>query len=118
MNLIDLGARQMIEKIGLSLDVPTVGTAILGLFDNSKGQIDFGSFVVSIAANRNVSSLLKAWLEDNGDHSISASDIMSIFGPKKIACFAGQLDIDPPSAALGLASALPTMIESTRQHAN
>jgi len=115
MNLIDLGARHMIDKIGLSLDVPTVGTALLGLFDNPKGQIDFGGFVVSIAANRSVSGLLKAWLEDSGDHSISASDIMSIFGPKKIASFAGRLNIDPPSAALGLASALPTMIESTRQ---
>ncbi|GAB1264135.1 hypothetical protein [Aurantivibrio infirmus] len=110
MNVIDIGAQHMIDKIGLSTDASTVGKAMRSLFDDSDGKINFGDFAVKIAANKNISCLLKTWLQEGGDHSISASDIMSIFGPKKIAYFADQLHIDPPSAALGLACALPKMM--------
>lgn len=111
MDIMQMGASLLSEKLGMDIDPNAVGSALSGLLSNSSGELDLAGLAGKMASSGELGSIVSSWLGDGANSAISADSIASIFGSDKLAEFAGQLGTDAGTASNGLAEVLPEMMD-------
>lgn len=113
MDILQMGASMLGEKLGTDLDADGISSALSGLLAGSDGNFDLAGLVSRFAANADFGDLLGSWLGDGANEALSADGLMSILGADKVAGFAEQLGVDATDAAGGLADVLPEMLDKS-----
>jgi len=111
VDIIQLGASLLSEKLGVDLDANAIAPALAGLLSNDGGELDLAGIVGRMAGSGDLGSIVGSWLGDGANEAISADSILSIFGNDKLSAFADQLGVDSGAAAGGLADVLPQMMD-------
>lgn len=111
MDILEMGAQMLSEKLGLQLDTATVKSALSSLLGDGQGGIDIAGLASKMAASGDLGDIVGSWLGDGGNASISADSIMSLLGSGQVADFASTLGTDTETAASGLADVLPEMVD-------
>ena len=111
MDILEMGAQLLSEKLGLQIDSTTIKSALSSLLGDGQGGIDLAGLASQMAASGDLGSIVSSWLGDGGNASISADSIMSLLGSGKVADFASTLGTDTQTAASGLADVLPEMVD-------
>ncbi|MEH6589559.1 MAG: YidB family protein [Halioglobus sp.] len=118
MDILQLGAQLLSEKLGLQLDSDTVISALSKLLGDGSGSVDFASLAGKMASSGELGSIVSSWLGDGSNSSISADSIMGLLGEGKVSDFASQLGTDGNTAAAGLADVLPQMMDKASSGGN
>lgn len=113
MDIMEMGASLLSQKLGSDIDPNVVASALGGLLANSSGDIDFAGIASKMASSGDLGAIVGSWLGDGANQAISAESINSIFGSDKIAEFAGKLGTDAGTASSGLADVLPQMMDKS-----
>jgi uncharacterized protein YidB (DUF937 family) len=111
MDIVQLGAQLLSEKLGLQLDPETVTSALSQLLGDGQGNIDLSGLASRMASSGELSSILGSWLGDGANSTISADSILGILGEKPVADFASTLGTDTGAAASGLADVIPQLMD-------
>ncbi|MEL7044480.1 MAG: YidB family protein [Pseudomonadota bacterium] len=111
MDILEMGASLLADKLGTSLDAGGIAEALSGLLGGADGQIDLAGLVGKMSANADLGSLVSSWLGDGANDAFSPEGVMALFGDEGIAGFASKLGIDSSAAASGLADVLPEMVD-------
>lgn len=111
MDILQIGADLLSDKLGLSVDKATIQQALSSLMGDGKGGIDLQGLVGKLSSSGNLGSMVSSWLGDGGNLPISAEDVSGLFGQDKINEFAGKIGSDAGTAAGGLADMLPQLID-------
>ncbi|WOJ97191.1 YidB family protein [Congregibacter brevis] len=113
MDIMEMGASLLSDKLGMDLDPSTVSSALSGLLSNADGQIDFAGIASKMASSGDLGAIVGSWLGDGENSPISADSLSSIFGSDKLAEFAGKLGTDAETAGSGLADVLPQLMDKS-----
>ena len=111
MDILQIGADLLSDKLGLSVDKATIQEALSSLMGDGKGGIDLQGLVGKLSSSGNLGSMVSSWLGDGGNLPISADDVSGLFGQEKINEFAGKIGSDAGTAAGGIADMLPQLID-------
>ena len=111
MDLLQMGAQMLSQKLGVNVDTNTITAALSGLLANESGQVDLASLAGKMASSGNLSAVLGSWLGDGANQSISAQSIMDLFGSDRVSAFASQVGVETSTAADGLADVLPEVMD-------
>lgn len=111
MDVLQLGADLLNDKLGLNVDKATIAEALSGLMGDGKGGIDLQGLVSKLSSSGELGALVNSWLGDGGNLPISADDVSSLFGQARVNEFAGKIGTDAGSAADGLADVLPQLVD-------
>ena len=111
MDLTQIGAQLLSEKLGLQVNTDTITSALTNLLGDGQGNIDLASLANKMASSGQLGSIVSSWLADGPNSSISADSILSLFGESQVSDFASTLGTDVGSAATGLADVLPQMMD-------
>ena len=114
-SLLKIGAEAFINsnksgQAGSGLDIGNVLPALSGLLGGGDGGLDLSS-LISKFSSAGLGTLVDSWLGDGANESISANQILDMFGSGKIADFASSLGLSQEEAAGGLSDAIPRMID-------
>ena len=113
MDLLEMGASILGDKLGANLDAESVKSALGGLLSNDGGSLDLGALASKMSSDGNLSGILGSWLGDGDNEAISADSLASVLGSDKVAAFAQQLGIDASDAAGGLADVIPQIMDKS-----
>lgn len=111
MDIVQLGAQLLSEKLGLKVDPNTVTSALSDLLGDGKGSIDFARLASKMATSGELGGVLRSWLGDGSNAPITADTILKLLGNGQVADFAGKVGTDTASAAGGLADVLPQLMD-------
>ena len=111
MDLLEFGAQQLSQKLGLQVDADTLQSSLSSLLGGAKGDIDFAGLASKMAANGDFANILESWLGDGGNQAISADSIQKLLGSDEVANFANQVGTRPEAAASGLSEVLPQIMD-------
>lgn len=111
MDLMEIGAQLLSEKMGLQADNNDIVPALTKLLGDGQGNIDFAGLASKMAASGNLGNIVSSWLGDGANGAISAQDILGLFGEGAVSDFASSLGADTGTAAAGLSQALPEMMD-------
>lgn len=111
MDIMQMGAKLLSEKLGIDIDPAAVSSALSGLLGDGSGSIDLAGLVGRMTSSGDLGSIVSSWLGDGANAAISPDSIASLFGSEKLSAFAGQLGIDSAAAADGLADVLPQLMD-------
>jgi len=111
MDLTQIGAQLLSEKLGLQVNTDTITSALTNLLGDGQGNIDLASLASKMASSGQLGNIVSSWLADGPNSPISADSILSLFGENQVSDFAATLGTDPASAATGLADVLPQMMD-------
>ncbi|MGB1141497.1 MAG: YidB family protein [Halioglobus sp.] len=111
MDLIQLATQLITDKLGLQVDQSTVSNALSSLLGDGSGNIDLAGLAGKMTASGGLGSIVESWLGDGANAGISAGDILGLLGEGQVADFASQVGTDTDSAASGLASVLPELMD-------
>ncbi|MEM1112100.1 MAG: YidB family protein [Pseudomonadota bacterium] len=111
MELVEIGAQLLSEKLGLDVDASTVSNALSSLLGDGQGNIDFAGLAAKMTASGGLGSVLNSWLGDGANSPIDASSITDLLGGGALSEFAGAIGTDADSAAGGLADVLPQLMD-------
>ncbi len=95
-----------------NLDTGSVMNGLKGLLADKSGNIDLAGLVSKFGTS-GLSSLVTSWLGDGDNEKLSTQQITETLGTDKLAGFATSLGMDTDSAANGLASMIPQMIDKS-----
>lgn len=111
MDVIQMGAQLLSEKMGLQIDSGTIESALSSLLGDGQGGIDLAGLASKMASSGELGNVVSSWLGDGGNSAISAESIMGLLGDSKVSDFASTLGTDPGTAASGLADVLPQLMD-------
>jgi uncharacterized protein YidB (DUF937 family) len=111
MDILKMGAEMLMQKLGSSVDIDTMKSALSGLLGDGEGSVDLAGLASQMMSSGNLGSIVTSWLGDGDNKGISADSLMSLLGENKITDFAGKVGVDTSTAASGLSDVLPTMID-------
>jgi len=113
MDILQLGAQLLSEKLGLEIDADTITSALSKLLGDGQGNIDLAGLASKMASSGELGSLVSSWLGDGANSAISADSILGLLGENQVSGFASSLGVDTGSAATGLADILPQLIDKS-----
>jgi uncharacterized protein YidB (DUF937 family) len=99
MDVIQMGAQLLSEKLGLQLDSGSIENALSSLLGDGKGGVDLAGLASKMASSGELGGIVSSWLGDGGNSAISAESIMGLLGT------------DTGTAASGLADVLPQLMD-------
>lgn len=111
MDVIQMGAQLLSEKLGLQLDSGSIENALSSLLGDGKGGVDLAGLASKMASSGELDGIVSSWLGDGGNSAISAESIMGLLGDSKVSDFASSLGADTGTAASGLADVLPQLMD-------
>ncbi len=111
MDILEVGAQLLSDKLGVQVDAATIKSALSGLLGDGSGNIDLAGLAAKMTANGDLGSVLSSWLGDGANAGISADSVLGLLGEGEVANFASQLGTDTGTAAAGLADVLPQMMD-------
>ena len=115
MDIMQIAAQLLSEKLGLNVDSDTITSALSSLLGDGKGGIDLASLTSKMAANGDLGGLVSSWLGDGANSPMSADSVMKLLGEGEISSFASKLGTDSATAAGGLADVLPQLVDQSSQ---
>jgi len=118
MDIIQLGAQLLSEKLGLQIDPATLQSALQNLLGDGRGNIDLAGLAGKMASSGQLGSILDSWLGDGANAAISAESIQALFGNTQIADFASSIGTDSNTAAAGLADVIPQIMDKSSSGGN
>lgn len=118
MDIIQLGAQLLSEKLGLQIDPATLQGALQNLLGDGQGNIDLAGLAGKMASSGQLGSILDSWLGDGTNAAISAESIQALFGNTQIADFASSIGTDSNTAAAGLADVIPQIMDKSSRGGN
>jgi uncharacterized protein YidB (DUF937 family) len=121
MDLLKLGAEAFMRSVGQSggagLNLETVLPALQALLAGPDGKVDIAG-LVSRFSRGGLQGLVSSWLGDGGNQALPVDKLLEVLGDKPVADFAAKLGLATPTAASGLAEALPQMIDKASAGGN
>ena len=111
MDVIQMGAQLLSEKLGLQLDSGSIENALSSLLGDGKGGVDLAGLASKMASSGELDGIVSSWLGDGVNSAISAESIMGLLGDSKVSDFASSLGTDTGTAASGLADVLPKLMD-------
>ena len=111
MDVIQMGAQLLSEKLGLQLDSGSIENALSSLLGDGKGGVDLAGLARKMASSGELDGIVSSWLGDGVNSAISAESIMGLLGDSKVSDFASSLGTDTGTAASGLADVLPQLMD-------
>lgn len=111
MDLLQLGAKLLSEKLGLQVDTDTITSALSSLLGDGKGNIDLAGLASKMASSGELGGIVSSWLGDGANSAISADSLLKLLGESQVSDFASRLGTDTGSAAAGLAEVLPQLMD-------
>ncbi len=111
MDILELGAQMLSDKLGVQVDADTARSALSNLLGDGSGNIDLAGLAAKMSANGDLGSVLSSWLGDGANAGISADTVRSLLGEGEVENFANRLGTDTGSAATALSDALPQMMD-------
>ena len=118
MDIVQMGAQMLSEKLGVQVDADTVSGALSSLLGDGQGNIDLAALTSKLASSGDLASVVGSWLGEGSNSPISASSLQSMLGEDAVADFASRLGTDPTAAANGLADVLPQMVDKASSGGN
>lgn len=118
MDMIEIGAQMLQEKLGLDVDPATLQSALCSLLGDGQGNIDIAALTTQFAASGGLGDVVNSWLGDGSNSPISADTIANVLGSNKINDFASQVGTDAGSAAGGLADMIPGLVDQASSGGN
>ena len=118
MDIVQMGAQMLSEKLGVQVDADAVSGALSSLLGDGQGNIDLAALTSKLASSGDLASVVGSWLGDGSNSPISASSLQSMLGEDAVADFASRLGTDPTAAANGLADVLPQMVDKASSGGN
>lgn len=113
MEVNELCAQLLSEKLGLQVDSETIGSALDSLLGNTQGNLDLAGLASKMASSDNLGNIVSSWLGDGANSAISPDNITELLGESQISNFASQLGTDSSGAAAGLAEILPQIMDKS-----
>ena len=113
MELNDLCAQLLSEKLGLQVDSEAVGSAMGSLLGDAQGNVDLAGLASKMASSGELGNIVSSWLGDGANSAISPDSIKELLGEGQISDFASQLGTDTNGAAAGLAEILPQIMDKS-----
>ncbi|MFT6956667.1 MAG: hypothetical protein ACJAYC_001673 [Halieaceae bacterium] len=77
MDMLQIGAKLLSDKLGLSVDTATIQSALSGLLGDGQGGIDLGAIAAKMASSGELSSVVSSWL---GDGASSGGGLLEAAG--------------------------------------
>lgn len=111
MDLLQLGAKLLAEKLNLQLDNDTIVTALTTLLGDSNGNVDLAGLAAKMASSGQLSNVISSWLGDGQNDPISPENIIGLLGRGSVDTFASQVGTSSNQAASGLADVLPMIMD-------
>ncbi len=115
MNLIDVAAEIFKRKLNSSdagLSVETIVKGLQALLPSKGGELDLQALLAQFAGQGGgFGSLAESWLSNDTNKSISAAQILSLFGQENVNAFASRLGLNTVTAAQALGETLPEVID-------
>lgn len=118
MEILEIGASLLSEKLGLNVDAETITSALSGLLGDGQGGVDLQGLVMRMTQSGDLGSLVSSWLGDGANGAISASSLTSLLGEDALAQFSSKLGADQGSTTNALADVLPQMMDSASSGGN
>ncbi len=113
MDLLNMATKLFMSNTNSSnLDSNTVMAGLKGLLTDQSGNIDLAGLVSKFSSS-GLSSIATSWLGDGDNETLSTQQITETLGQDKLSNFASGLGIDTNSAASGLASMIPQLIDKS-----
>ena len=113
MELNDLCAQLLSEKLGLQVDSEAIGSAMDSLLGDGQGNLDLAGLASKMASSGELGNIVSSWLGDGANSAISPDSITEFLGEGQISDFASQLGTDTNGAAAGLAEILPQIMDKS-----
>lgn len=113
MELNDLCAQLLSEKLGLQVDSEAIGSAMGNLLGDAQGNVDLAGLASKMASSGELGNIVSSWLGDGANSAISPDSIKELLGEGQISDFASQLGTDTNGAAAGLAEILPQIMDKS-----
>ena len=111
MDIVQLGAQLLSDRLGVQIDTATVASALSKLLGDGQGNIDLAGLATRMASSGELSSVLNSWLGDGANGGISADKIPGLLGENELADFASRVGTDTGTAAAGLAEVIPQLMD-------
>ncbi len=118
MDLIQLGAQLLSDRLGLKVDTNTIASALSSLLGDGQGNIDLAGLASKMASSGELSGIVNSWLGDGANSAISADKLLGLLGQEKVSGFASQVGTDTQTAASGLADVLPQLMDKASSGGN
>lgn len=118
MDILQVGAQLLSERLGLQIDPDSMADALSSLLGDGQGNLDLAGLASKMASNGGLESVVSSWLGDGSNSPISADSILGLLGDAEVANFAGRLGTDTDSAAAGLADVLPQIMDKASSGGN
>jgi len=118
MDIIQLGAQLLSEKLGLQIDPATLQQALSGLLGDGQGNIDLAGLAEKMASSGQLGNILNSWLGDRANASISPESIKALLGNQQISDFASRIGTNTETAAEGLADVIPQIMDKSSSGGN
>ena len=112
IDILDLGAKLLKDKIGGGADDKAVASALNGLLGDDPDKLDLGGLVDKLKGS-GLASIADSWLGDGDNAEISEDQVREAIGGEKIKAAAAQLGGDENALLSGLKAALPQMIDKS-----
>ncbi|NOY73698.1 MAG: DUF937 domain-containing protein, partial [Gammaproteobacteria bacterium] len=112
MDIMQIGASLLKDKLGGNGDMDSITSALGGLLSDNDGNFNLGN-IVSGLQEKGLGSVVASWLGDGDNEAISGDQIKDLFGSEKIAQVASNLGTDEGSVLSGLADTLPQVVDKS-----
>ncbi|MFT7053205.1 MAG: hypothetical protein ACJAU1_000757 [Psychromonas sp.] len=113
MDLMKLGVSLLSKQFSGSVSEGQASNALSGLLGDNQGGLDIAGLVGKFAGNSELAAIVSSWLGDGENKSINLAQLKEVFGGDKLSEFAGNLGLDQESAAQGLSSVLPKLVDQS-----
>ncbi len=111
MDIAQLGAQLLSEKLGLNVNQETIAQALSSLLGDGQGGIDLAGLAGKLASSGELGNIVKSWLGDGANANISADSILGVLGEQPVSDFASRIGTDTGTAAAGLSDVIPQLMD-------
>lgn len=111
MDILEMGAQLLSQKLGIQVDTSTIQSALSDLLGDGSGNIDLAGLAGKMASNGELGSLVTSWLGDGANASISPESLLGMLGESNVSQFASAIGTDTGTAAKGLSDVIPEMMD-------
>lgn len=115
MNVIEIAAGMLAEKLGLGTE--TVVAGLQKLLGDGGGNLDFGA-ITRLLQQGGLGDILSSWLGDGANTPIDEASLEKLLGPEKVSETASQMGVDPGALLGGLKDVLPQLIDQASSGGN
>jgi uncharacterized protein YidB (DUF937 family) len=108
MNLMEIAAGLLGEKLGINVETATGG--LQKLFGGQGGNLDLGA-IVGLLQQGGLNDIVGSWLGDGANSAVDTNALESALGADKISEAAGSMGVESGTLLGGLTEVLPQLVD-------